>query len=134
MRVHGACHCGAIAFEATADPARVTLCHCIACQTLTGSAYRVTVAASAEGFRLVRGTPAVYVKLADSGNRRAHAFCGACGSHLYAHAAVDAPPTYGLRVGSLRERAELVPRRRIWCRAALPWSEDLAGLETSERD
>ena len=54
MQVHGACHCGAIAFEAMVDPLRVTICHCTACQNLTGTAYRVTVAASAQGFRVTR--------------------------------------------------------------------------------
>ena len=44
MQVHGSCHCGAIEFEAAVDPTRVTICHCTACQNLTGSAYRVTVA------------------------------------------------------------------------------------------
>lgn len=134
MQVHGACHCGAIEFQATADPARVTICHCTDCQNLTGSAYRVTVAAAADGFRLVRGTPQVYFKFGDSGNRRAHFFCGTCGSHLYAHAAVDNPKSYGLRVGSLREREALVPSKRIWCRSALGWSQDLGGMTEVERE
>lgn len=134
MCVHGACHCGAIAFEATVDPVRVTICHCTACQTLTGTAYRVTVSAGAEGFRLRRGTPKTYFKLADSGNRRAQVFCADCGSHLYSHAAVDRPERFGLRVGCLQERAALVPRRRIWCRSALPWSDNLEGMEMLDRE
>jgi len=50
MQVHGSCHCGAIEFEAAVDPTGVTICHCTACQNLMGSAYRVTVAVSAQGF------------------------------------------------------------------------------------
>ena len=134
MQVHGSCHCGAIAFEADADPARVTICHCSDCQNLTGSAYRVTVAADAGGFRLLRGTPQIYFKHGDSGNKRAHSFCGTCGSHLYAHAAVDAPQSYGLRVGSLREREALVPRRQIWCKSSLGWSQHLDGMTELERE
>lgn len=128
MHVHGSCHCGAVAFEATADPARVTICHCTDCQTLTGTAYRVTVAAAADGFRLVRGTPKVYFKFGDSGTKRAHFFCGDCGSHLYAHVAVDKPKSYGIRVGSLRERGALIPSKRIWCQSALGWSQHLGGM------
>jgi hypothetical protein len=134
MQVHGACHCGAIAFEAAVDPARVTICHCSACQNLTGSAYRVTVASSFAGFRLLRGSPKTYFKVADSGNKRAQVFCGDCGSHLYAHAAVDKPERLGLRVGCLQERAALVPRKRIWCKSALPWSENLRGMEEVDRE
>ena len=134
MQVHGSCYCGAITFEAAVDPARVTICHCTACQNLTGTAYRVTVAASAEGFRLTRGSPKTFIKVADSGNKRAQVFCGECGSHLYAHAAVENPERLGLRVGCLRERSALVPRKRIWCRSALPWSENLEGLQEMDRE
>ena len=129
MQVHGSCHCGAIAFEAAVDPARVTICHCSACQNLTGTAYRVTVAASAARFRLTRGSPKTYVKTADSGNKRAQVFCAECGSHLYAHAAVEKPDRLGVRVGCLEERAALVPRKRIWCKSALPWSENLQEMQ-----
>jgi len=134
MQVHGSCYCGAITFEAAVDPARVTICHCTACQNLTGTAYRVTVAASAEGFRLTRGSPKTFIKVADSGNKRAQVFCGECGSHLYAHAAVENPERLGLRVGCLRERSALVPRKRIWCKSALPWSENLEGLQEMDRE
>ena len=134
MQVHGSCYCGAITFEAAVDPARVTICHCTACQNLTGTAYRVTVAASAEGFRLTRGSPKTFIKVADSGNKRAQVFCAECGSHLYAHAAVENPERLGLRVGCLRERSALVPRKRIWCKSALPWSENLEGMQEMDRE
>ena len=134
MQVHGFCHCGAISFEAVVDPGRVTICHCTACQNLTGSAYRVTVAAGAKDFRLLRGSPKTYIKVADSGNKRAQVFCADCGSHLYAHAAVDKPDRLGLRVGCLQERTELIPSRRIWCGSALAWSENLQGMQEAERE
>ena len=134
MQVHGACHCGAIAYEATVDPARVTVCHCSDCQRLTGTAWRVTVPAAAAGFRLLRGQPRTYRKTGSSGNPRAQVFCADCGSQLYAHAAVAQPESYGLRVGCLDEKAALAPRRRIWCRSALDWSVSLHGLETRERE
>jgi hypothetical protein len=133
VQVHGSCHCGCISFEATVDPDSVTICHCNACQSLTGTAYRVTVAASAQDFRLVRGTPKIYVKLADSGNKRAMVFCGDCGSPVYSHAAEESPRSYGLRVGSLREREALIPRKRIWCESALGWSFNLGGMTQFER-
>ena len=132
MKVEGGCHCGRIAYEAEVDPNAVGICHCTDCQTLTGSAYRVSAPAPAASFRLLRGQPKVYIKTADSGSKRAHAFCADCGSPIYAAAPQDTP-TYSLRVGALRQRAELPPRRRIWCRSALPWSLDLSGLPERER-
>jgi hypothetical protein len=128
MRVEGTCHCKAIAYEAEIDPTTVGICHCGDCQMLTGSAFRVSVPAAAGAFRLRSGRPTVYVKTADSGTRRRHAFCGQCGAPVYATADSDAPPTYSLRVGCLAQRRELAPKRRIWCRSALPWSQDIASV------
>ncbi|MFO1283571.1 MAG: GFA family protein [Burkholderiales bacterium] len=128
MRVHGSCHCGRIVYEADVDPQQVTICHCTDCQMLTGTAYRVNVQAPAETFRLLSGTPKRYVKTADSGNKRRHYFCPDCGTPVCATADSDTPPTYGLRVGCLKERALLPPKQRIWCRSALAWAQDLGAI------
>jgi hypothetical protein len=127
MHVNGGCHCGFITFEAEADPNSVRICHCTDCQTLSGSAYRVTVPARAESFRLLTGSPTIYVKTADSGNKRAHTFCPRCGTPIYA-AAVTNPEVYGIRVGTLRQRAQLPPRLQIWCRSALDSAMNLEAL------
>jgi hypothetical protein len=133
MKVHGECHCGSIAYEAEVDPAHVTICHCSDCQRLTGTAYRVSVPTRISDFTLLRGSPATYVKTAESGAKRAQAFCPQCGSPLYSHAMSD-PVTYGLRVGCLDERHALPPRQRIWCGSALGWSVDIGALPTRERE
>jgi hypothetical protein len=131
MRVHGRCHCGSIRYEGDADPARVTACHCTDCQMLTGSAYRVSVPVPRESFRIA-GQPATYVKVADSGARRVHAFCGQCGSPVYSSAIAD-PASFTLRVGCLDERAELPPRKQQWCRSELPWVRGLGDAPAIER-
>ena len=41
MRVEGSCHCGAVRFEAEADPGDVSLCHCADCQRRSGSPFGV---------------------------------------------------------------------------------------------
>jgi hypothetical protein len=76
VKIHGACHCSAIAYEAEIDPARVTVCHCQDCQSFSGAPFRASVPAKAEDLRILRGAPKVYVKTAESGNRRAQGFCG----------------------------------------------------------
>jgi hypothetical protein len=133
MQVHGACHCGTVSYEATVNPECVTICHCTDCQNLTGSAYRVSVSVSAEAFRLTGGVPKVYLKVGDSGRKRAQAFCSNCGAPVYTYAP-EHPETYGLRVGCIHERQALIPRMRIWCRSALEWSIDLRGMETHDRE
>ncbi len=69
MKVEGRCHCGRISYEAEVDPKKVSLCNCTDCQMLSGSAFRLSVPAPAEKFRLLTGAPKTYVKTADSGRR-----------------------------------------------------------------
>jgi hypothetical protein len=121
MKVEGSCHCRRITYQASVDPEKVGICHCTDCQMLTGSVYRVSVPVPRESFSLLTGEPKIYIKTADSGTKRAHAFCPDCGAPVYS-SAVEDPPTYSLRVGCLRQRADLPPRKRIWCRSALAWS------------
>lgn len=119
MRIDGGCHCGRLTYEAEIDPEKVGLCHCTDCQTLSGSAFTAFVPVPKAAFRL-RGAPKLYVKTAESGNRRAQAFCADCGTRLYAAAEND-PQLFNLRIGTVRQRALLVPKVQLWCRSALPW-------------
>ena len=133
MKVTGRCHCGQISWEAEIDPGAVRICHCTDCQRLTGSAFRTNVASLPGSFALTGGSPKIYLKTADSGNKRAHAFCPDCGTPIYAAAPGPNPQSVGLRVGALDQRAELKPVRQGWCVSALPWSMDLTQVARIER-
>ena len=134
MKIDGGCHCGAMAYEAEIDPEKVGICHCTDCQMLTGSPYRVSVSAPSATFKWLRGEPAIYVKTtAESGTKRQHAFCGECGSPIYAQrddrdAVLHAPCRRHPAT-----RGQLAPKRQIWCRSALPWAMDIENLPKSEK-
>ena len=132
MKIHGACHCGAIAYEAEIDPARVTVCHCNDCQNFSGAPFRLSVPAKAEELKILRGLPKSYVKTAESGTPRAQGFCGDCGCPLYSADAADTK-FYMLRLGVIAERSQLPPQRQIWCEAALPWARELLELPKIEK-
>jgi len=135
MKLHGSCHCGFITFEADADPEKVSLCHCNDCQSGTGTAFRTNIRVPGENFKMLSGTPTIYVKTtADSGNPRAQAFCPKCGSPIYSTTPGDAPPaSYMVRVGVLRERGELVPKVQNWTRSAQPWVRGIGALRRNEK-
>ncbi len=126
MEVAGACHCGRITFRAKVNLSSVHVCHCTDCQSLTGSAFRVTAQASEEGFSLTSGNPNFYTKIGGSGAPRLQAFCSNCGSPLYATTPTGSNRIFGIRVGTLREKGQLTPKSEIWCRSKLAWLPDLA--------
>ncbi|GKT25174.1 GFA family protein [Acidovorax sp. SUPP3334] len=76
--------------------------------------------------------PRTYIKTAASGNQRVLAFCEVCGSSLYA-CAVENPPSYSLRIGTLKQRQELgTPKHQIWTRRRHDWVELPEGIESFE--
>lgn len=123
MKITGQCHCGAVRFTATADPARVFACHCTDCQVISGGPFRAVVPVPVEQVEL-SGSPKRYVKVAASGNRRAQAFCEDCGTQLFATEA-DAPKTLNIRLGCVNERAQLKPVVQVWRDSAMPWLHEL---------
>ena len=127
MKIDGACHCGSITYQAEIDPAKVSICHCTDCQTGSGSAYRTNVPCERNTFRLLSGEPRIYMKVAESGNRRAQGFCAQCGTPLFSTTETDRQ-VYVLRVGSIRQRSELRPQAMGWCRSAQPWALDISAL------
>jgi hypothetical protein len=130
MKVQGSCHCGYIKFEAEADPEKAGICHCTDCQTSTGSAFRTNVPVPGNGFKMLSGTPTIYVKTtAESGTLRAQAFCPKCGSPIYSTSPGDGPKeSYMVRVGTLAQRSAFVPKKQNWFRSAQPWLAALAEI------
>jgi hypothetical protein len=128
MRIDGGCHCGAVTYEAEIDPAAVVICHCTDCQALTGSPFRVTALARTEYVRLTGQVPRDYVKIGDNGRVRHQRFCGDCGSPLFTIGEGDDAAVTGVRWGSIRQRAVLVPQSQFWCRSAADWLGRLAEL------
>lgn len=133
MKIDGACHCGDITYEADIDPENVVICHCTDCQTLSGSAFR-TVALTREGtFTLRSGEPKVYVKTAESGAKRQQAFCPQCGTPIYSISEDAVPKIHGIRVGTIRQRDQLVPKRQIWSRSEQHWLAGLGSVQKLDR-
>jgi hypothetical protein len=134
MKIDGACSCGTIKIEGEADPEKTQVCHCTDCQTGTGSAFRVSIPVPGATFKMT-GVPTIYLKTtAESGNPRAQAFCPKCGSPIYSTTQGDGvQPSYTVRVGILRQRDQLTPRRQNWFRSARSWVTALAAVPKNEK-
>jgi hypothetical protein len=136
MKIEGTCHCGLITYEAEIDPATVTMCHCPDCQMLSGSAFRTLVPARKEVFKLITGAPKIYLKTTgcgtESGNRSVQSFCDKCGAAIYSSAEIN-PEIFMLRVGTIRQRAELNPKSQMYCQSALIWLSEAWPLKKFAR-
>ncbi len=129
MKIDGSCHCGHVTYRAEINPGIVRVCHCTDCQMSSGSAFRVLITVPSKRFEILSGTTKRYFKLADSGARRAQVFCPECGTQLYGTTDDETPQFLSLRVGTIRQRAELLPRLQTWRQSALGWVDDLPAVE-----
>jgi hypothetical protein len=126
MNIDGACHCGSISFEANIDPDKAVLCHCTDCQTFSGAPYRASIPVRLDNFRL-RGQPLTYVKTGGSGNKVVQHFCGNCGTALFSGAAENATRV-NLRLGWVKQRAQIAPTRQGFCDSGMPWAFDITQI------
>jgi len=133
MQIEGGCLCGAVRYKADIDPKRVVLCYCTDCQTLGGGAFRAHVLTPRASFEILSGTVKLYCKTADSGRRRALAFCPECGTSLYGMPDADEEGDVSLRVGTIDQRAELTPAIRVWYQSAPPWMDSIDALPAIDR-
>ena len=133
MKIDGSCHCGFLTYEGETDPERVLICHCTDCQSLSGTAFRTLAPVGSDSFRFLSGEPTIYVKMAESGNKRELAFCPKCGSSIYSTATGEGPHDFVVRVGTVRQRDQLVPKVQIWTRSEQHWLGDLASIRKIEK-
>jgi hypothetical protein len=132
MNVDGKCLCGHIAYRATVNPDDVIICHCTDCQNHSATAYGVVVGVVDNQFKLLSGTLKIYTKTASSGRLRALNFCPECGTRIFANAPDDRTAFFGLRLGTITQRAALPPQRQAWCNSALPWVQDLSRITMAD--
>ncbi len=131
MDIDGGCLCGAVRFEAEANPQQVFICHCTDCQTHSGSAFRTLVGVRADSLR-VKGELKIYERRADSGAIRGLAFCPECGTPIYGGPAEGEDGLLSIRVGVVRQRDELRPVAQLWCRSSQEWLSGLPDLPRVE--
>ena len=133
MKINGGCHCGLVSYEAEIDPDRIGVCHCSDCQTLSGAPFRAIARTLAGSFKLLAGELKIYVKTAESGNKRKQSFCPECGTPIYSTSTDDNPSSYALRVGSIHQRDLLVPKLQIWTSSEQKWVSGLNSVERREK-
>lgn len=113
------CSCGQLSIEAQGEPIRISVCHCLACQQRTGSAFGVQARFMREHVTIA-GQSTQYVRVADSGNKAMFHFCPSCGATVY-YELGQFPDVIAVPVGAFADPSFPGPkfsvyedRRHIW--------------------
>ncbi len=128
MATHdAACSCGQLRLTADGDPIRISMCHCLACQRRTGSAFGIQARFAADDVH-VTGSHSDYVRLSDEGEQRTFHFCPECGATVfYTLAAV--PDVVAVPIGAFADPGFPPPRISVYESRRHPWLEVTAPME-----
>ena len=126
---HASCSCGQLTLEAAGEPVRISICHCLACQRRTGSAFAVQARFPAERVQ-ISGQATKYVRISDAGEERMFSFCPECGSTVY-YTTPDAPHLVAVPVGAFADPSFPPPRVSVHEARKHPW---VAMHDEIERD
>jgi hypothetical protein len=118
MRV-ASCRCGNLIAECDGEPLRVSVCHCLACQGRTGSAFAVQARFPANDVR-IKGDFRTFERLADSGRGLTHRFCPICGATI-AYKINDWPDVIAVPLGLFGNATFPAPALSIYERRKASW-------------
>jgi hypothetical protein len=120
----GGCLCGQLRYEIAEAPRLTYACHCRDCQSATGSAFSLGIVVPDSAFRLTKGTPKLFTRIADSGRAGVRWLCPECGSWFSgaAHSGWGMEePVRVVRAGTLDDTSWLHPTTHFWTRSKQPW-------------
>jgi hypothetical protein len=124
------CSCGQLRLAAAGEPIRVSICHCLACQRRTGSAFGVQARFSS-GQVKVAGRHAGYARTSDEADGKVHVFhfCPDCGATVF-YTEPTEPDVVAVPVGAFADPSFPPPTTSIYDSRRHPWVALPAELET----
>jgi hypothetical protein len=124
----GQCSCGAVRYEISGDPIRVTVCHCKECQRRTGSAFGVSCYFPKVKIKVLQGSMNTYERVSDGGRSLTYQFCKKCGTTVVWQAEL-LPQAMGVSGGTFDDTDWLKPERHVWANSAQGWIQFPEGAE-----
>ena len=86
-----------------------------------------------EQFQSFSKTKTRVTKTAESGKERPQSFCPNCCAPIYSTSTDPDPKVHSIRVGTIRQRDQLVPKLQYWHRSAQGWTNDIGALPVFEK-
>src|SRR6185369_6008124 len=109
---HASCSCGQLRIETSGEPFRISVCHCLACQKRSGSAFAFQ-ARFALADVAIDGRSSEYVRTGDSGQQATFHFCPICGVTVYYQVA-QSPEVVAIPVGTFADPAFPPPEYSVY--------------------
>lgn len=114
-----ACSCGKLSVRTRGEPIRISICHCLACQKRTGSAFGAQARFPADAVT-ISGRSKEYLRVGDEGTSARFHFCPECGSTVFYR--LDAVPgTVAIPVGAFADPQFPQPSVSIYEMRQHPW-------------
>jgi hypothetical protein len=106
------CSCGSVSVTCNGEPAKVSLCHCLACQKRSGSTYGIA-AFFPDAAVAVHGETRAYTRPSDSGHPVTFHFCPNCGSTVWWRAS-RLPGLTAVAVGAFADPKFPAPEQAVF--------------------
>ncbi len=120
MDASASCLCGAVRFRFVGEPLAFYQCHCTDCQKQTGSAFGLSLVASAEHVVLISGQPREFRVSMPDGRVKRGRFCSECAARVWGEP-IKWPQLRVLRPGTFQASLPFEPVGDIWTSSAQPW-------------
>ena len=122
-----ACSCGQLQLTAEGDPIRISMCHCLACQRRTGSAFGIQARFPSNQVR-IEGRYSDYMRTSDEGEGRTFHFCPDCGATVF-YTVATVPDAVSVPIGAFAEPAFPPPTVSVYESRRHPWLAISAAME-----
>ena len=127
--ITGGCRCGAVRYELTAPPDRVSVCHCRDCQRSAGAPMVAWAMTPAGRFQVTRGA----AKAFNSSGDAFRYFCAECGTGLYYINETFLPGLVDVQAMTLDAPNAFPPGAQVQTAEQAPWVSHLARIEAFSR-
>jgi hypothetical protein len=101
------------------EPIRISICHCLACQKRTGSAFGFQARWPSDRVK-IEGRAQEYVRTGDEGGKITFCFCPTCGATVYYDIDV-APGVIAVPVGAFADPTFPPPHFSVYGARRHPW-------------
>jgi hypothetical protein len=113
------CNCGQLSVTTEGEPIRVGVCHCLACQKRTGSAFGVQARFPIEAAS-IEGRSSSYDRTGDDGGKATFHFCPDCGATVH-YLIADQPELIAIPVGAFTDSSFPAPTYSVYEERRYPW-------------